>query len=174
MAGSGAPARILWAVEKLDVKPSDQLLEVGCGSGVAAALVCERLHNGRITAIDRSARMIALARTRNRAHIAAGRAEFDLTSLADASFGRRRFSKVFAINVNLFWLDPAEELSVIRPLIRADGALYLFFEPPAGRRIRELADLATSGLTEHRFAVRRTIFSDGAPAKRVCVIAQAD
>ena len=52
------------------------MLEIGCGNGVAAWLVCERLTSGRLTAIDRSAKAIATARQRNADHAAAGKAVF--------------------------------------------------------------------------------------------------
>jgi Methyltransferase domain len=66
--------RFVWAVDTLALDPADRVLEVGCGHGVAVSLVCERLTSGRITAIDRSKKMIEMAARRNREHVAAGKA----------------------------------------------------------------------------------------------------
>ena len=57
--------RLRLIVERLDIRPSDRVLEIGCGHGVAATFVCQRLENGHLTAIDRSAKMIAAAKRRN-------------------------------------------------------------------------------------------------------------
>jgi trans-aconitate methyltransferase len=54
--------------------PDDQLLEIGCGPGVAVSLVCERLAGGRIVAVDRSPTAIERAARRNAEHVASGRA----------------------------------------------------------------------------------------------------
>src|SRR5881397_1559831 len=101
-----ASERFVWAVDTLEVRPADRLLEVGCGHGVAVSLVCERLTTGTITAIDRSPKMIEMATRRNRAHVDAGRAVLEAIALEDADLGDRRFDKVFAFNVAPFWQQP--------------------------------------------------------------------
>ncbi len=53
-------ARLQAVVEQLDIRPGDRVLEIGCGHGVAATLICERLESGRLRRFDRSAKMIAV------------------------------------------------------------------------------------------------------------------
>lgn len=77
--------RLAWAVDTLAIEPADRVLEVGCGHGVAASLVCERLGSGRLAAIDRSHMMIEMAERRNRKHISSGKAIFETVSLEEAS-----------------------------------------------------------------------------------------
>ncbi|MGH3030315.1 MAG: class I SAM-dependent methyltransferase [Gaiellaceae bacterium] len=71
--------RFRWAVETLDPAPSDRLLEIGCGHGVAVSLICRTLSAGTIVAIDRSKSMINQAARRNREHVAEGRAYLRLS-----------------------------------------------------------------------------------------------
>ena len=66
------PDRIRWAVEHVDVQPDHDVLEIGCGAGVAAGLVCDRLTTGHLLAIDRSPAAVRRATERNVRHIAAG------------------------------------------------------------------------------------------------------
>ena len=109
--------RFVWAVDTLALDPADRVLEVGCGHGVAVSLVCARLTSGRITAIDRSKKMIQMAARRNREHVAAGRAVLKTVALEKAGFGDERFDKVFAFNVAPFWLQPKEALGIVRAAI---------------------------------------------------------
>ena len=135
---STVPRRLLHAVELIEVQPADRLLELGCGGGVAVTLVCERLDDGTITAIDRSATQVERAKRRNEEHIASGKAAIHVAEVADAPGGP--YDKVFAVNVNLFWTGPASrELQRIRAAVAPGGALYLFYEPPREARRRELA-----------------------------------
>src|SRR3954465_7145425 len=112
MAGK-ASERFVWGGAPLEGRPADHLLEIGCGHGVAVSLVCERLTTGTITAIDRSPKMIEMARGRTREHVDAGRAVLEAIALEDADLGNRRFDKVFAFNVAPFWLQPKAALGAV-------------------------------------------------------------
>jgi ubiquinone/menaquinone biosynthesis C-methylase UbiE len=121
---SRASERQRRAVEELDIQPGDRVLELGCGHGVAASLVCDKLGpGGHLTAIDRSPKMIEAASSRNAEHVAAGRATFLCTTFEEANFGDQRFDKVFGIH-----FPPADR------------------HDPAGTRARVGQLLATNGI----------------------------
>lgn len=122
------PARIAWALSVVAPAPDDRVVELGCGPGVAAALVCERLTTGHLVAVDRSATAIARTAARNAAHLEAGRlsvvqSEVDTLTLPPASA-----TKVFAVNVNLFWTRvPTRELAVLREVLEPGGSLFVLY-----------------------------------------------
>ena len=162
-----ASARLAWAVETLDVQPGERVLEVGCGHGVAASLVCEA--GGHVTAIDRSAKMIALATQRNQAHVAAGRARFETVTLEQADFGER-FDKVFGVHVAALWRSDA-----VRAHIAPGGALHVIDQLPGARTRADAqahAERVTAALSAHGFTVEAARFADLEPSPVVCVIAR--
>lgn len=120
-------------VDQLGIRPDDHVLEIGCGHGVAASLVCERLEGGRLTAIDRSPKMIGAAARRNAAYVEAGRAEFLVMTLEDVDLGTRRFDVVFAVRVGLFHRDPERAHALVEPWLAPGGRVHAFFDPPSGR-----------------------------------------
>jgi SAM-dependent methyltransferase len=151
--------RFVWAVDTLEVRPADPLLEVGCGHGVAVSLVCERLTTGTITAIDRSPKMMEMATRRNREHVDAGRAVLQGSALEDADLGDRRFHKVFAFNVAPFWQQPEAALGAVREYLARDGAVYLFWDPrhSAPARARDLGNELADRLREGGFSGLRRV-----------------
>jgi ubiquinone/menaquinone biosynthesis C-methylase UbiE len=125
--------RLEAVVDQLGIRPDDHVLEIGCGHGVAASLVCERLEGGRLTAIDRSPKMIEAAARRNAAYVDAGRAEFLVMTLEDADLGTRRFDVVFAVRVGLFHRDPERAHALVEPWLAHGGRVHAFFDPPPVR-----------------------------------------
>jgi ubiquinone/menaquinone biosynthesis C-methylase UbiE len=154
------PTRVRWAVDSLEIQPDDHILEIGGGRGVAAALVCERLRTGKFVGLDRSATAIAASQDANRTHIESGKARFIKAALADAKL-TDRFHKIFAINVNVFWLGPEKELAVMRRLLAPKGRLYLFYEPPSWLQLKSAAKRCSRHLEEGGFNVERVLRDGG-------------
>jgi SAM-dependent methyltransferase len=149
----GAVERMVWAVARLGFGPGDRLLEIGCGRGIAADLVCDSLGPGSLLGIDRSAVAIAAAERRNAAHVAAGRCAFRKAALADADLSGAPFDAAFAVNVNLFWLKPARELGVLRACLARGAPLHLFYQPPDGRQTGPMIGLLEQNLARGGLAV---------------------
>ncbi|RSM84887.1 class I SAM-dependent methyltransferase [Kibdelosporangium aridum] len=147
------PDRVRWALSVVDPGPADRVLEVGCGPGVAAALVCERLETGHLLAIDRSP--VAVRRTveRNSSHVDSGRVEVRQSTLDGLDVPAGSLDKAFCVNVNLFWVqDPAVELAVLREALRPGGILYILYgDGPTGE------DRVTPVISD---ALRRNGFAD--------------
>jgi SAM-dependent methyltransferase len=125
--------RLRTIVNELGIRPDHRVLEIGCGHGVAATMVCERLDGGRLTAIDRSAKMVEAAARRNAAHVEAGKAEFLVANLERLDLGERRFDVIFAVRVGLFHREPERAYAITEPWLAPGGSVRSFFDPPARR-----------------------------------------
>jgi SAM-dependent methyltransferase len=116
--------RHAWAVALLDPRPSSTVLEVGCGVGFAAELVCGRLTTGRYVGVDRSATAVRRAAARN---------PTDLATFVQNELGgldlEERFDRALAVDVNVFWTGRAtDELAALRRLLVPDGRLVVAYE----------------------------------------------
>jgi ubiquinone/menaquinone biosynthesis C-methylase UbiE len=126
--------RLRAVVEELQIGPNDRVLEVGCGHGVAATFVCERLEGGHLIAVDRSSKMIEAASRRNAAYIEAGKAEFLVATLEDLDLGDRRFDKILAVRVGLFHHEPARARRIVERWPAPRGTFLAVFDAPPPRR----------------------------------------
>jgi ubiquinone/menaquinone biosynthesis C-methylase UbiE len=122
--------RIRKFVEALDVRPDDRILEIGCGHGVAATLLCERLTTGTYTAVDRSARMVEAAARRNARYVTHGRAEFLLADFEAMDLGMRRFDKIVAMRVGAIHREPQRAQALLRRWLKPGGTIHTQYDEP--------------------------------------------
>lgn len=154
MALQTIPARIRWAVDILDVKPGDQVLEVGCGQGHAAELICSRLVTGKLLAIDRSESGVDRTKRRCAEYIEAGRLAVRHIDLATLRVPVKRLDKVFAFNVNLFWVrDCQDELALLHERISPGGAIHLFYDATRPEQLPTALQKASAALVTAGFRV---------------------
>lgn len=132
----GSDDRLARIVDALPLRAASRVLEIGCGHGVAATFVCERVTRGRYAGVDRSARMIAAAAKRNARFVDAGRASFhvmELEALDAAVLGARAFDVVLAVRVALFHEEPERARALVAPFLARGGVVRAVYDEPARR-----------------------------------------
>lgn len=128
-----------WAVSLLDIQPTDRVLEIGFGPGIAIAELAKRA--GHVYGVDHSEVMVRQARRRNPApHVDLVHASVD--QLPD--FGAP-LDAVLAVNTLGFWAEPVERLREVRQLLKPGGRIALVTQP---RVTRDTADRVAGKLAE--------------------------
>jgi trans-aconitate methyltransferase len=157
------PPRIRWAVDLMDVQPQDQVLEIGCGPGAGAELICARLETGKLFAIDRSESGVDRTKRRNAKYVDAGRLTVRQIDLATLRVPVKRLTKVFAFNVNLFWVRGcADEVALLHERVVPGGAVFLFYEATRPELVPNIVRKASAALTSGGFRV--SVVEQKAPA----------
>jgi SAM-dependent methyltransferase len=165
-----------WVVSLLNGQPTDRILEIGFGPGLAIAELSRRIGpSGHVYGIDHSDVMLRQATKRNAASIQAGRVTLTLGSvehLPSALDGP--FDVIFAVNSLGFWPAPAERLADLRRRLRPGGRIAIASQPrcPGATRSTSLhaAGEITNLLQAAGFTRTRTEILDLNPPV-VCVLA---
>ena len=129
-----------WAVDQLDVGPTDRVLEIGSGPGVAVEALAARATEGVVFGVDHSPLMTRKACRRNARAVAAGRVVLRTAEVTDiatddndvvADDGLRPLDLVLAVNNLGMWPDPAAQLRRLLPLLRPGGRIAVGTQPRA-------------------------------------------
>jgi SAM-dependent methyltransferase len=103
----------------LDLRPDDDLLDVGCGS--AGLLTHHAAHVRHVAGLDASALQVGMARRRLAERIAAGSAEIVLGDAASLPWEDGRFSVVTSLFSVEFHPDPGRSLREMHRVLRPGG-----------------------------------------------------
>ena len=117
-----------WAIESMDVQPTDHVLAIGCGSGMAIKLIAQIAVEGFVAGVDYSEVMVQQARKRNAAAIRAGRVEIRHGNVLALPYDDESFDKVIAVETFYFWPDPVANLREVRRVMRPGGLVALVME----------------------------------------------
>ena len=117
-ADPGGPLYPMMA-EELDLRPDDDLLDVGCGS--ARMLAEQASHVRYVAGLDASEIQVGMARKRLAERIAAGTAEIVLGDAMALPWEDGRFSVVGSLNCLKFVPDPPKALREMHRVLRPGG-----------------------------------------------------
>ena len=96
--------RLSEIVDALPLKKGMRILEIGCGPGVAAREIANRVENGFVLAIDRSAKAIELARKNSKVEIESGKLKFIKVKIEEFELpeAENSFDIALAVRVGAF------------------------------------------------------------------------
>jgi len=113
---------VLPTLELMNLEASDQVLDLGCGTGWLSRLIAGRVPQGSVVGVDLSDEMI-------------GRAQKASAGLANMSFrvgGVDRipapgatFTKTISVESAYYWPDPAQGLCEISRVLRPGGSAWV-------------------------------------------------
>ena len=118
-----------WTVRLLDVQPSDRILEIGFGPGIAIEAAARKATRGLVAGVDLSRTMVAAASKRNIVAVRAGKVELKHADAAHIPYPDESFNKAFSIHSIYFWRDPLAALKDIYRVLKPNGLLILTILP---------------------------------------------
>lgn len=118
-----SPHELIARLEKLDdcleLRPSQDLLEVGCGTGALTGWLVERVRPGRVTAVDFAPAMLERARQRG------ADADFVCLDVCNGDLGTARFDVIFCLHSFPHFRDQPAALAGFCRALRVGGRLII-------------------------------------------------
>lgn len=113
--------------EVLSPKENERILEIGFGTGQLINEIARYREKGVIEGIDFSEAMVAVARKRNRKHIAAGKVILRRGDFEEIEYDAGVFDGVCSCNTIYFWGHPENYIKKINRILRPGGKVVLAF-----------------------------------------------
>lgn len=167
-------ARETWAenqraIDALDVRANDHVIDIGCGHGRSLGALAARAKDGRVVGVDPSDLMAEIAVDRNRALIKAGKVKVAIASASDLPFDAEAFDKAICVHVIYFWKDLRTSFREIARVLKPNGRFVLVFRTDADEAavaafpadvysFRSLSDV-TAALSGAGFAVDEALLA---------------
>jgi ubiquinone/menaquinone biosynthesis C-methylase UbiE len=148
-----------WVTDLLDIRPNDNVLEVGFGPGVIVQRLSKLASAGRVAGVDPSQEMLAQARARNATAIQNGLVDLRRASVDSLPFDDNSFDKALAINSMQVWPDPSAGLREMGRVMKSGARVALGFTPYSGQPNEGLTEtLIAAGFTNANVVERDSWF----------------
>lgn len=166
--------RNVWAVSLLELQPTDRVLEIGFGPGVAIALMSQVVTSGRVVGIDHSEVMLKQARKRNATAIEQGRVQLQLASVSELSPNHDRYDKCLMVNVFHCCDEPDDALRRVQRQMNPRGKIVIAFQPrvqgPTGEDTLKIGYAMVERLKVAGFSRAHLEIKSMTPASVACAV----
>lgn len=161
----------MWATELLNVHPNDFLLEIGCGPGVTASLVAEKLETGELHLLDRSEKSMKQALKKMHFQVERGIIKPIVGNFGKVNLLSSVYDKIYCFNVRLLMENNPDELILVKELLGSKGFFYLFFQPPH-HHPDHMTEESKKNLEKNGFKVLVSEVKPMSPDPSICHVAR--
>jgi SAM-dependent methyltransferase len=109
-------------LDLMDLQPTDNVLEIGCGSGWLARMIAARLVEGRVVGLDLSDEMVRRAR---QASLELDNEVFILGGADEIPWQESFFTKAISVESAYYWPELVKALREIFRVLREAGSAWL-------------------------------------------------
>ena len=114
-----------FAIERLDLQPTDKVLDIGFGGGVTIEEMLETIDTGKIYGIDFSEVMVKKAKQKFKHSIESGKVSIEFADVQKLPLDDNTFDKICTVNTIYFWADPLASLREIKRVMKSGGRVVV-------------------------------------------------
>jgi ubiquinone/menaquinone biosynthesis C-methylase UbiE len=115
----------LFAVEMLDLQPTDRVLDIGFGGGMTIGKMLNTIDTGKIYGVDFSQEMVEKAKQKFRSAIESNKVSIEFADVRLLPFESNIFDKICTVNTIYFWNEPLASLQEIKRVLKDGGKLVI-------------------------------------------------
>ncbi|WP_343210580.1 class I SAM-dependent methyltransferase [Anaerolentibacter hominis] len=116
-----------WGLTKVEFRPNDTVLDVGCGGGNTISKLAAIVSEGTIYGVDYSELSVEESKKFNARSVEEGRVKIQWGSVSELPFPDDMFDVVTAVETYYFWPDQINDLAEIRRTLKPGGKILLIF-----------------------------------------------
>lgn len=139
---------VLPMLAQMSLRPDENVLDAGCGSGWLVRLLASQITEGRIVGMDISDEMVRRAR---RNYVELENAMFVVGSVDEIPWDANFFTHAISVESAYYWSDPARGLKEIFRVLREGGMAWIL--------INYYGDNPYSHQWREQFAIPATLLS---------------
>jgi ubiquinone/menaquinone biosynthesis C-methylase UbiE len=154
-----------WGLAHVAVRPTDLVLDLGCGGGSTVAKLAALAAEGRVCGVDHSETSVAAARRLNRRWIEIGRVEIREASVSALPYADATFDLATAVESHFWWPDLFHDMRETWRVLKPGGRVLLVAEFYKGgrhgkhaARVSAATGMAALTVDEHRELLARAGF----------------
>jgi SAM-dependent methyltransferase len=109
------------ALERMQIQPADNILDVGCGAGWLSRILARRVPEGRVVGMDISDEMVRHARRKS---VEMANLVFVVGGVDEIPWEAHFFQKAISVESSYYWPDPAKGVRELFRVLHEGGSAW--------------------------------------------------